>query len=80
MIDKSLVQKLIKDKASVEKNEFYKYIFAEVRKQLVSVQEHIGNMRTATLDEIRFEQGKLGSLKLLVELPDKLMDKLIKEQ
>lgn len=74
---KQAVENLIKAKVSVEKNIWYQYFTEEVTKQLKSIQEHIGTMRTGTLDEMRFEQGKIDALGWILRRPDKLMNELI---
>ena len=77
-LDRPSVEELAKAKVSLERNKFYIYLLREVEEQVKTIREHIGNMRTDSLDKIRMEQGKIDGLQYMLAKPKKLMDKLIK--
>ena len=79
-ISQSYVRKLAEDKISVEKNEFYIKLQEDILKQLKTVQESLGTARTATYEDMKFEQGKIDALGWMARRPDKLMNELIKNQ
>jgi len=72
------VEKLARDKATVEKNEWYQFFLQEVIKQVKSVQRHVGAMISDPIDAIRLEQGRLQGLNWVLDRPDKLMNEIIK--
>ena len=73
------VEELARGKAECDKNKFYIHLKEDMNKELKRIRKHVGEMRSAQLDQIRLEQGKLDGIAWSIARPDKLMDKLIKE-